>query len=315
MSSANPVHQRTLKTAISCTGVGLHSGARVTMTLHPAPANSGIVFKRSDIAGRAATIPANWRHVVDTRLCTTIGVDSGARIGTIEHLMAALFACQIDNIVIELNGPEVPVMDGSAAPFIFLIECAGVLAQSAARRAIEILERVVVDDGERLLSISPSSAFSMEIDIDFESAVIARQEFTMAIDPESFKTEISRARTFGFEHEISHLRANGLARGGSLDNAVVIGPDRILNEGGLRYEDEFVRHKVLDCVGDLYLAGAPILGHVRGSRPGHRMNNLLLHALFERNDAWRSVELTGQHLAAAARRASTAPALHLAAGD
>jgi UDP-3-O-[3-hydroxymyristoyl] N-acetylglucosamine deacetylase len=313
--SANPVHQRTLKTAISCTGVGLHSGVRVTMTLHPAPANSGIVFKRTDIAGRAALIPASWRHVVDTRLCTTIGVEGGAKIGTIEHLMAALFACQIDNVVIELNGPEVPVMDGSSAPFIFLIECAGVLSQDAPRRAIEVLERVTIDDGERLLSIAPSAGFSVEIDIDFESQVIARQECAMALDPDSFKTEISRARTFGFEHEISHLRANGLARGGSLDNAVVIGADRILNEGGLRYEDEFVRHKVLDCVGDLYLAGAPILGHIRGSRPGHKMNNQLLHALFERPSAWRSVTLTDQHLAAAARRAATPPALHLAAGD
>ena len=184
--SAIPVHQRTLKTAISCTGVGLHSGVRVTMTLHPAPANSGIVFKRTDIAGRAAMIPASWRHVVDTKLCTTIGIEGGARIGTIEHLMAALFACQIDNAVIELNGPEVPVMDGSSAPFIFLIECAGVVGQDAPRRAIEILERVTIDDGERLLSISPSAGFSVEIDIDFESQVIARQECAMSLDPDSF---------------------------------------------------------------------------------------------------------------------------------
>ncbi|MBI3452375.1 MAG: UDP-3-O-acyl-N-acetylglucosamine deacetylase [Rhodospirillales bacterium] len=290
------VRQKTLKTSIGCTGTGLHSGARVDMTLHPAEPGHGIVFRRTDIAGGGSLIAADWRHVVDTRMCTTLGTEAGVRVSTVEHLMAALWGAEIDNALIDISGAEVPVMDGSAAPFVFLIECAGVVEQAAPRRAIEILRRIVVEDEERSVSLTPGAGFSVDFQIDFDNAAVAQQDYFAALAPGAFKVDIARARTFGFEHEVAHLRAAGLARGGSLDNAVVISGDRILNHDGLRYDDEFVRHKILDCVGDLYLAGGPILGHVRGVRSGHRHNNALLRALFARQDAWRHVDLTEDRL-------------------
>jgi len=290
MTTASAPRQKTLKSSIHCTGTGLHSGARVSLTLLPAPPGTGIVFRRTDMQGQTGEVPALWRNVVDTRLCTMLGNDHGARVSTVEHLMAALYGCEIDNAVIEINGPEVPIMDGSAQPFVFLIECAGIVEQDAPRRAIEILRRVAVGDGHKGVVLTPAHGFSVEFEIDFESTIIARQERALTIDSPTFRTEVSRARTFGFEHEVASLRAAGLARGGSLDNAVVIGADRILNKDGLRFDDEFVRHKILDCVGDLYLAGAPIIGSIRCVRSGHRHNNLLLHALFAQAGAWRYVD-------------------------
>lgn len=281
-----PMRQKTLKSAIGCTGTGLHSGRQVSMSLHPAEPNSGIVLRRTDIAGASAVIPATWDNVVDTRMCTTVGNDTGVRIATIEHLMAALAGCEIDNALIEVNGPEVPIMDGSSAPFIFLVECAGILEQDAPRRAIRILKPLSIADTERSASLTPAARTSFGFEIDFDDAAVAQQTYLFNARDGAFKAELCRARTFGFEHEIVQLRAAGLARGGSLENAVVVSGDKILNEEGLRYDDEFVRHKVLDCIGDLYLAGAPILGHVQCLRSGHTLNNRLLHTLFANPDAW-----------------------------
>ncbi len=290
------------------------------MSLKPAAPGTGIVFRRIDmlrgpgLRSRDGDIPADWRHVIDSRLCTIIGNSAGAKVGTIEHLMAALFGAEIDNLLVEIDGAEVPVMDGSSAPFLFLIECAGVVEQDAPRRAIEIVERVVTDDGKRSLAFLPGSGFSIGFEIDFDSEVIVRQQCLVRLTPAAFKAEISRARTFGFAHEIGALRAAGLVRGGSLDNAVVISGDQILNRDGLRYEDEFVRHKILDCVGDLYLAGAPIIGHVQAVRSGHKLNNQALRSLFARPHAWRYVESTA-HRAPMVQQAVRRLGAYPAAGD
>ncbi len=285
------VMQRTLKTSINCSGVALHSGLKVSMTLFPADANSGIVFKRTDIAGRGAEIPARWDHVVDTRMCTTLGNDDGVTIGTVEHLMAALAGCGVDNARIELNGPEVPIMDGSSQPFVFLVDCAGVVDQDTPRRVIRVLKSISVDDGAARLS--PGSHLSLDFEIDFDNELVSKQTLSVGVVNGSFAKELARARTFGFLHEVESLRAAGLAKGGSLDNAVVVSGDSVLNEGGLRYDDEFVRHKVLDAIGDLYLSGAPIIGNFQGVCSGHATNNALLHALFADPDAWEYDVLHG----------------------
>jgi UDP-3-O-[3-hydroxymyristoyl] N-acetylglucosamine deacetylase len=283
--------QKTLKTAIGCTGVGLHTGAKVSMTLKPAAPGQGIVFVRTDLAGKAARIPATWQHVVDTRMCTALGNPEGGRVGTVEHLMAALYGCDIDNVTIELDGPEVPVMDGSAAPFVFLIECAGTVDQAAVRRVIEVRREIAVEDGDCRITVAPAARFELDFEIDFGDTAVARQTCRMALRSGAFKADLARARTFGFVQDIDRLQAAGLARGGSLENAVVISGNRILNDDGLRYDDEFVRHKMLDCVGDLYLAGAPLLGRVTAARSGHRHNNQLLAALFADPAAYRYVDL------------------------
>lgn len=284
MDEVGIAQQKTLKSAIHCRGVALHSGGRVGMTLQPAAPDTGIVFRRSDRAG--AEIKACWRNVVEQPLCTRLDDGEGLSVATVEHLMAALNGLEIDNALIELDGPEVPVMDGSAAPFVFLIECAGVVEQDAPRRAIKVLKPVTVEEFGKSATLCPDDGFSMSFAIDFASDAISRQDITIAVDPETFKSDISRARTFGFLHEVDQMRAAGLARGGSLDNAVVISGHEVLNREGLRYVDEFVRHKVLDAMGDLYLAGAPILGHFRGVRSGHALNRRLLEALFADEDAW-----------------------------
>jgi UDP-3-O-[3-hydroxymyristoyl] N-acetylglucosamine deacetylase len=291
VGNAGGVPQRTLKNSISCNGVGLHSGQRISLTLHPAECDTGIVFKRSDLEPGRSLIPARWDRVVDTFLCTAIGNEHGVRIATIEHLMAALAGCHVDNALIEVDGPEVPAMDGSAAPFVFLIECAGVVEQEAARRAIEVLKPVTVVDSGRTATLSPDDCFRVSCEIEFDTDLIARQSFSVELRNGTFKSEISRARTFGFAHEVDRLRAAGLARGGSMENAVVISDNKVLNEEGLRFDDEFVRHKVLDSIGDLYLAGHPIIGHFRGHRTGHEMNNAVLRALFADESAWCEVVL------------------------
>ncbi len=282
--------QKTLKSAIGCTGIALHSGRKTTLNLKPAEANAGIRIRRTDLVNGASEIVVDWSKVVDTQLATTVGNDYGTTVSTIEHLMSALAGCEIDNLVIEVDGPEIPIMDGSAAPFVFLIECAGVVELDAPRKAIKILKPVTVGDGERSLTILPSDEFSLSFEIDFDNAAIDRQQYAFENLDSDFKADIARARTFGFEKEVDALRSAGLALGGSLDNAVVVGEDRILNEEGLRYADEFVRHKILDCIGDLYLAGGPIIGEVRASRSGHELNNALLRAVFDDDTAWTLVD-------------------------
>jgi UDP-3-O-[3-hydroxymyristoyl] N-acetylglucosamine deacetylase len=303
MTTGDPVpggdsgRQHTLKNPIHCSGIGLHSGARIAMSLIPAAPGTGIVFRRRDLTGRPE-IAANWRNAQETPLCTTIS-NGTAKVATIEHLMSALAATGIDNALVELDGPEVPVMDGSAEPFVFLVECAGIEAQDAPRRAIRILKPVEVSDGQRRARLAPGHGFWIDFEIDFDSDVVARQTWSGWIDRQSFKSDLARARTFGFLQDVDQLRKHGLARGGSLDNAVVIDGQGVMNEGGLRFDDEFVRHKVLDSVGDLYLAGVPMIGRFAGTKTGHAMNLRLLAALFTDQDAWCWVELSRSDAAGA----------------
>ncbi|HCP00828.1 MAG: UDP-3-O-[3-hydroxymyristoyl] N-acetylglucosamine deacetylase [Alphaproteobacteria bacterium] len=284
--------QHTIKSEIGCSGTGLHTGETVSILLKPAPANTGIVFRRTDQIGNGTEIPALVENVVEATLCTTLGDKDGVTIATVEHLLAALAGCLIDNAIVEVDGSEVPIMDGSAAPFVFLIECAGTIAQDTPRRTIEVLKHVDVELDGRQVSLSPGNGFSVGFEIDFDSNVIGRQDMNVRLVNGTFKGQISRARTFGFVEEVDQLRRMGLALGGSLDNAVVVSGDEILNDEGLRYEDEFVRHKILDCVGDLYLAGAPISGHFEGYRSGHAMNHEIVRALFADPSAWRYTEMS-----------------------
>jgi len=276
--------RRTLKAAIDCVGRGLHGGAEVRMTLRPAAVNTGIVFHRTDLD---AAISARYDMVSDSRLCTVISLPGrpAARVGTIEHLMAALSACRIDDVAVEVDAPELPILDGSAAPFLFLIESAGIAEHGGAREMIEILRPVSVSQGEAFAELWPHrgafhAGLEMALAIDFEAAAIGRQALTLALTPESFATELAAARTFTQAAEVEALRAAGLARGGSLANAIVVDGDKVLNPEGLRFADEFVRHKMLDVVGDFALSGAPISGRFVGSRTGHAINNQLLRAVF-----------------------------------
>jgi UDP-3-O-[3-hydroxymyristoyl] N-acetylglucosamine deacetylase len=286
-SAPGYARQRTLRQSIACTGTGLHSGAKVKLTLHPAPADHGIVFRRTDRAAAAADVAARWDNVADTRMCTTLANAAGTAVGTVEHLLAALAGYAVDNCLVEIDGPEVPIMDGSAEPFAFLIECVGLVDQDAPRRAIEILKVVRAGDDRHYATLSPASSTALSFEIDFENAVVARQRLSLDLRDHTFRDELARARTFGFAHEVEQLRRMGLARGGSLDNAVVIAEDRILNREGLRFPDEFVRHKILDALGDLYLAGGPLIGRFHGHRAGHALNNQLLRALFANRANWR----------------------------
>ncbi len=275
--------QHTVASVVRCRGIGLHSGEPVTMTVRPADSDTGIVFRRLD-AG--AEIRASWANTIESALSTTLSNREGIQIGTIEHLMAALAAGCVDNAIIELDGPEVPIMDGSAAPFLGLIERVGVVAQDAPRHAIKILKPVMVRENGASAALSPDHGFSMSFEIDLASPLIRRQEIAINFDPESFAAEVAPARTFGLLDDWPRLRAAGLARGGSLENAVVVSGDRVLNEGGLRFADEFVRHKLVDALGDLYLAGGPIIGHFQGKLSGHALTRQLLLALFADSEAW-----------------------------
>ncbi|PIW29579.1 MAG: UDP-3-O-[3-hydroxymyristoyl] N-acetylglucosamine deacetylase [Rhodospirillales bacterium CG15_BIG_FIL_POST_REV_8_21_14_020_66_15] len=283
------VRQRTLKKAVSLTGIGLHSGAEVTLTLNPAPADHGIHFHRTDVTAGAsdkAAVAARWDRVADTRLCSALANDHGVTIGTVEHLMAALAGCGIDNLRIELDGPEVPVMDGSAQQFVDVIRAAGVVELSAARRVIRVLKPVAVESEQGRAELAPAAVFSVDFEIEFQSRAIRRQHLRLGVVNGAFCKELANARTFGFMHEVEAMQKAGLARGGSLDNAIVIDGDKVLNDGGLRHVDEFVRHKALDAVGDLYLAGSQIIGAYRAERAGHAINNALLRKLFADPDAW-----------------------------
>lgn len=286
LSQTTRPYQTSLKNSIHCAGVTLHQGEKVSLSLAPAPAGHGIVFHRRDLG---VTLPALWSHAVESHLCTSLMDAKGAGVATIEHLMAALVGCGVDNALIELDGPEVPIMDGSSAPFVFLIECAGLVEQDAPRQVLEILKPVSVSQGDRFARLLPAEEFSISFEIDFASPVIRRQSWDGELSPSVFKRELARARTFGFMEEVEQLRAKGLARGGSLENAVVVSGDRVLNQDGLRFSNEFVRHKALDALGDLALAGAPIKGRFEASRTGHAMTLQLLRQLFADPSAYRLV--------------------------
>ena len=285
--------QRTLKTAIDCVGVGLHSGTKSRLTLSPAAPGSGIVFRRADLPLSPA-IPARFDHVIDTRLCTTLGLPEcpQVRIGTVEHVMAALAGAGVDNAVVSVDGPEVPILDGSAASFLFLIDCAGLSLQDQPGEEIEVLRPVRVEADAAFAELRPHADSSGEgldlaLSIDFAAPAIGRQALSLHLSPAAFRTELARARTFVQADEIARLHEGGLARGGSLDNAVVVDEARVLNPGGLRMRDEFVRHKTLDAVGDLVLAGARLRGHFIGHCSGHALNNRLLRTLFADARNWR----------------------------
>jgi UDP-3-O-[3-hydroxymyristoyl] N-acetylglucosamine deacetylase len=269
-----------------CAGIGLHSGQRVRLSIRPAPAGAGLSFLRTDLTGDNR-VAVSAEAVVQTRLCTVIANASGVTVATIEHLLAALAALNIDNAVIELDGPEVPIMDGSAAPFVQLLDRAGRRRQDARRQYIEILDTVEVVEGDKFTRLSPAFGFEMAFEIEFPTPLIGRQRVELAVDEDSFRTELADCRTFGFLHEVEALRAVGLALGGSLDNAIVIDDGRLLNPEGLRRPDEFVRHKALDAVGDLYVLGAPIIGRFEGVKAGHALNNQVARALLRRPDAYR----------------------------
>lgn len=282
-------NQRTIKNKISCFGIGLHSGSFVNMSLLPAPIDNGISFRRLNAERKViGEIKAEYDLVATTFLGTNlVSNDKSIKIATVEHLMAALWGCGIDNIIIEVDADELPIMDGSSDHFVFMIECAGIMEQNAGRRFIEILRKVEVSDGDAHAFISPNSDFSVRMDIAFDDQVIAKQSCSFYSNTSSFKIELSKARTFGFLKDVEKLKQLGLIKGGSLDNAIVIGDNKVLNDNGLRFKDEFVRHKVLDSIGDLYLSGARIMGHFHGIKSGHSLNNQLLRTLFADKSAWK----------------------------
>jgi len=280
--------QTTLKTDVTFEGTGLHSGEAVRVVLHPAAANTGIVFRRTDVTG-LPTLPANYRDVIVSPLNTRLGNEDGVTISTIEHLMAALAGCGVHNVLIDVDGPEVPILDGSAVSFVRGIVSAGVTRQSAPLRAIEILSEVEVSDGRATAKLSPSTSLQIDFEIAFEDAAIGRQRKTLNMANGAFVRQLCDSRTFCRSSDVDAMRANGLALGGTMENAVVVDGDRILTPGGLRHADEAVRHKMLDALGDIYTAGAPMLGRYTGLRAGHSLTNKLLRALFDRPDAWRFV--------------------------
>lgn len=283
------VKQRTLKSSVSVTGVGLHSGEKVTLGLRPAPVNTGIVFRRVDIKP-VAEIRALADKVNDTRLSTCME-QNGVRVATIEHLMSAFAGLGIDNAYVDLDSAEVPIMDGSAGTFIFLLQSAGIIEQSAAKKFIRVNKPVEVKQGDKWVRFDPHHGYKLTFTIDFSHPVFAntRQHVTVDLGKQSYVLDISRARTFGFMQDVEAMRAQGLAMGGSLDNAIVMDDYRVLNVDGLRFEDEFVKHKVLDAIGDLYLLGHPLIGAFSGYKSGHALNNALLRTLLADTEAWEYV--------------------------
>jgi len=284
--------QRTLKSSVRTTGIGLHGGGKVYMNLRPAPVNSGITFRRVDLDEPVA-IPAHALNVTQTTLGTTLE-NRGARVSTVEHLMAALAGLGVDNAFVDLTAGEVPIMDGSSAPFVFLLQSAGIEEQNAPKRFIRIRKPVEVREGDRWVRLAPHNGFRLNLEIDFDHPVFhrRRQHASLDFSTASFLKEISRARTFGFLSQIESLRERNLTLGGSMDSAVVMDDYRVLNEDGLRFQDEFVRHKILDAVGDLYIMGGCFIGEFSGFKSGHLLNNRLLRALLERRSAWEEVEFS-----------------------
>ena len=283
----SPFFQHTLAGSASFAGVGIHTGQHVNVTIRPAAVDAGFTFVRTDVTDRDNAVPARTEAVCRTQLGTVIGNGDGVMVSTVEHLMAAFAALGIDNAVVELDGPEMPIMDGSAAPFIAVLDTVGRRRQDAPRRYIEIMAPIEVIAGDKRAVLSPAESFEVAFEILFESSAIGRQRVDLMVDEGSFRRELADCRTFGFLHEVEALRAAGLARGGSLDNVVVIENDAVLNPGGLRRPDEFVRHKALDAVGDLYLLGAPLLGRYEGVYAGHGLNNAVSRALLANPKSWR----------------------------
>ena len=287
------IRQRTLKNSIRATGVGLHTGEKVYLTLRPAPADAGITFRRVDF-DEPVTIRAHPHNVGDTQLSTCL-VKDGVRVSTVEHLLSAMAGLGIDNAEVDLSAPEVPIMDGSAGPFVFLIRSAGIQEQEAAKRFIRIKRPVRVDGDGKWVSFEPFEGFKVGFELEFDHPVFRAggERAELDFSSTSYVKEVSRARTFGFMREIEHLQQNNLALGGSLDNAIVVDDYRILNEDGLRYPDEFVKHKILDAVGDLYLLGYSLIGAFSGYKSGHELNNQLLRALLADESAWEEVTFEG----------------------
>jgi len=286
------VKQRTLKNPIRATGVGLHTGEKVFLTLAPAPANTGIVFRRTDL-DPIAEIRAESGNVGDTMLGTTLIRDE-VRVATVEHLLSALAGLGVDNAYVELSASEVPIMDGSAAPFVFLIQAAGIVEQNVPKRFIRIKRPVVVEDGDKWARLDPFDGFKVNFEIEFDHPIFKAhlRRASMDFSSTSYLKEVARARTFGFMRDLENLRSRNMVMGGSLDNAVVLDSYRILNEDGLRYENEFVRHKILDAIGDLYLLGHTLIGEFSGYKSGHGLNNMLLRSLVARRDCWEAVTFT-----------------------
>ena len=288
------IAQRTLDHSIRCSGIGLHSGRKIDLVLHPAAEDSGITFVRSDLG---VEIPARAESVTDTRLCTTIGVGD-AHVSTIEHLLSALAGLGVDNARIEVSGPEVPIMDGSSAPFVFLIQCAGIREQRKAKKILRVTKRVEIEDGNKRCALYPAAGFKISYLLDYDHPLLRQRKVRIDFSRQAYTREISRARTFGFLHEVEALQKAGLALGGSLENAIVLDTHRVVNEGGLRYKDECVRHKILDTLGDLSLSGYPIVGAFEGECTGHEMNHLLVTTLLADPSSYRIEELQSEEASA-----------------
>lgn len=283
-------HQRTIGKAVSCSGVGVHSGKTVTLTIKPAPVNNGIRFVRTDLPGQPG-VTAHFNNVVDTSLATVIGAE-GCIVSTIEHLMAGFSGMSIDNATVEVDAYELPIMDGSAGPFTDMIKSAGTIAQDGPKCFFKIKAPIELVENDKSVTVYPADVFRLTCTIAYDHPLIGTQTCDVVVDRDSFEKEICKARTFGFLHEVEMMKRYGLARGGSLDNAVVIDGDRVLNTGGLRYADEFVRHKALDCIGDFSLLGMPIMGHVVANKSGHAFNHAFIERFFDTKDSWETCTLS-----------------------
>lgn len=285
-------NQRTIKNKVNCFGIGLHTGSFVNLSLLPAPIDNGITFRKIDSSRKIIGEVKAAHDLVSTTFLGTnlVSKDNQIKVATVEHLMAALWGCGIDNVIIEVDADEMPIMDGSSDHFVFMIESAGICEQNVGRRFIEILRKVDITEGDAYASIAPDSDFSVRMDIDFNDTVINKQSCSFYANTNSFKIELSKARTFGFLKDVEKLKELGLIKGGSLDNAIVVDQHKVLNDNGLRYKDEFARHKTLDSIGDLYLSGSRIMGHFHGVKSGHSLNNQLLRKLFSDKSAWRMVQ-------------------------
>jgi UDP-3-O-[3-hydroxymyristoyl] N-acetylglucosamine deacetylase len=307
------IFQCTIAHPIQISGIGLHSGQPINMTLRPADAGTGIVFHRSE-GERTVAIEAISRNVVDTRLATVLGKNN-LSVSTVEHLLAALAALGIDNLNVDIDGPEVPIMDGSAAPFVERLQQAGLRSLPRSRKYLAIRKPVTLVDGEKRVTLIPSRFFRITYDIAFDHPSISLQHRTVKVVPETFQKDIAAARTFGFLQEVEYLKANGLARGGSMENAIVIGDKNILNPEGLRFQDEFVRHKILDAVGDFSLLGYPLLGHIKAFKAGHEINHMMVEKVLSSPDSWKLVEFTEDDLRQALQAGAPAFASELALSE
>ncbi|MDA7705087.1 UDP-3-O-acyl-N-acetylglucosamine deacetylase [Rickettsiales bacterium] len=271
--------QNTIANEISFSGIGLHSGQEVNVNLYPAPENHGIIFKRSDIKGKNNIIIADYRNVTKAQLGTTLSNVDNISVSTIEHFMAAIWGCRIDNLIIEMDGEEMPIVDGSSEPFVFLLESVGVKSQNAPSKILKISKEILFEEDGKQIKVTPADKFSFNLQVDFNHKVIGKEEVSFDPKYHSFRSDLCRARTFAFEKDIEQIKKLGLGKGGSLDNAIIIGEDEILNEDGLRYKNELARHKALDFIGDIHLFGQYILGHFEVNKPGHYINNKFLHYL------------------------------------